>query len=335
MLSLDMSQAFDRLPRHHLATGMQMLNIDPLLSQLFLKWLDQATYHFQHRRVPCSVTTTQGVRQGCKASPLWTIFLAFLLARLDAALTPPDQPSWIKEHLITYADDILAMWVVQSQPQVSIAVMQMGTILDLLEAFGMHVNTAKSVVILRLSGRQSKTFKKKLLYKTAHGYSIRIPRANGTHTFLPVVTQHVYLGIQIGYHSFEDQTVAHRLKIGRTTFLRLRAWLLKRHTFPLHLRLALWIAYVRSACIHGLQATGLTFGGALKLHRHFAGDRRRIARSLAYITRESTVDLAFPCPSTTCRLFGQTNMIGNTYDGKAFNRMICCLFSILLHTMLG
>ena len=292
MLSLDMSQAFDRLPRHHLAAGLQLLEIDPALSQFFLKWLDQATYHFQHRRSPCSVTTTQGVRQGCKASPLeWTIFLVLLLTRLDTELTAADQSSWIKEHLITYADDLLAHWCVQSRTQVNNAVTNMGKVLDVLEAFGMIVNLSKSVVLLRLSGRQAKTIKKKLLIKTSQGLCIRVPRSNGTFTMLPVVSQHVYLGIQISYHNFEDQTVTHRLKIGRTTFLRLRAWLVKRHTFPLHLRLALWSACVRSASIYGLQATGLTSAGALKLHRQFAGDLRKIARSPNYISRETTADL--------------------------------------------
>ena len=70
LLSLDMSQAFDRLPRSHLCRGFDMLEVPPHLSQFFLRWLDEATYHFEHRRMPCSVTATQGVRQGCEASPL-------------------------------------------------------------------------------------------------------------------------------------------------------------------------------------------------------------------------------------------------------------------------
>ena len=48
MLSLDMSQAFDRLPRAHLAAGFQRLNLDPVLVQYFMHWLHEATYHFQH-----------------------------------------------------------------------------------------------------------------------------------------------------------------------------------------------------------------------------------------------------------------------------------------------
>ena len=291
MLSLDMSQAFDRLPRSHLAEGFQHLDIDPTLTSFFLHWLHEATYHFQHRGSKCSITTTQGVRQGCKASPLeWTIFLLLILTRLDAALTTPEHLSWVKQHLVTYADDLLAMWCISEKAHVHRAIAQIGTVLDVLADLGMQVNLSKSVVLLRLSGRQSQTMKKKLLIKTTTGYCLRIPRKHG-HTLLPVVPNHSYLGIKISYFQFEDQTLKHRLQIGRTAFVRLRPWLVQRHTFPLKLRIGLWVSCIRSACLHGLQATGLTPAGALRLHRHFASDIRRIAKSPSYVTHETTADL--------------------------------------------
>ena len=292
ILSLDMSQAFDRLPRDTLEAGLNELQVDPKLSQLFLKWLHQATYHFQHRRTPCSVPTSQGVRQGCKASPIeWTIFLTMLLRRLDAALTTPQRLSWIKEHLITYADDLLAMWTLHTHQDVSNAIRQIGVILDILADLGMQVNFNKSVLLMRLSGRSFQTLKEKLIQKRPGGWGILIPRATGTNTFLPLVDQHVYLGIQISFYNFEDQTLRYRLKIGRTAFLRLRPWLLQRHAFPLKLRIRLWQTCIQTACLYGLYATGLTAAGALKLHRHLACDIRRIARSPSFVTHEPTVDL--------------------------------------------
>ena len=101
----------------------------------------------------------------------------------------------------------------------------------------------------------------------------------------------MYLGIHIGFYNFEDQTLRYRLQIGRTAFLRLRPWLLKRHTFSLKLRVQLWQTCVRTACIYGLYATGLTSAGALKLHRRLASDIRRIARSPSFVTHEPTADL--------------------------------------------
>ena len=213
-----------------------------------------------------------------------------VLARLDAALTAPPLLSWVKQHLITYADDLLAMWCVNHRSQVIQSIKQIGIVLDILDDLGMTVNLTKSVVLLRLSGRQSQSLKKKLLVKTKTGCCIRVPRANG-HTLIPVVMQHTYLGIKIGYHQFEDQTLKYRLQIGRTAFVRLRPWLTQRHSFPLALRIKLWVTCVRTACSHGLQATGLTPSGALKLHRHFVGDLRRIAKSPNHITHETTTDL--------------------------------------------
>ena len=55
--------------------------------------------------------------------------------------------------------------------------------------------------------------------------------------------------------------------------------------------LQLWSTCVRSSCIHGLQAAGLTSTGATRLHRHFIADLRRIARSPSHLTHESTFDL--------------------------------------------
>ena len=99
------------------------------------------------------------------------------------------------------------------------------------------------------------------------------------------------LGIKISFHHFEDYTLKYCLHIGRIAFLRLRPWLLKRHSYPLALRLQLWQTCIRSSCLHGLQATGLTTSGLQKLHRHLIADLRRIARSPSHITHESTIDL--------------------------------------------
>ena len=292
MLSLDMSQAFDRLPRHLLAVGFDLLGVDGKLSQMFLKWLHQAAYHFQHRKIDCTVLTSQGVRQGCKASPLeWTIFLVVLMHRLDSAIPDAQQFAWVQKHLLTYADDLLARWILHSTFDFENALSQIGIVLDVLDALGMTVNLTKSVVLLRLSGRHTQMVRKKHLKMQAGQLCIVVPRTNGPPTLLPLVSQHVYLGIKISYYRFEDYTVSYRLQIGRAAFLRLRPWLLKRHDFPLSMRLNLWQTCVRTACLHGLQATGLTNPGLLRLHRQFAADIRRIAHSPCFITHESTADL--------------------------------------------
>ena len=218
----------------------------------------------------------------------WTIFLSAILLRLDACLSPHCRQSWIEKHMLTYADDLLSKWMVQSKADMSNAVKQVGIILDVLEECGMKINLTKSVILLRLSGRQSRSLKKKLISKQGTQIGIFFPRANGSQTFLPIVSTHGYLGIKISYHNFEEQTLQHRLHIGRIAFLRLRPWLTHRHAYPTQLRVQLWQTCVRSACLHGLQAIGLPPDGPLRIHRHFVTDLRRLAHSHSYHTHETT-----------------------------------------------
>ena len=139
------------------------------------------------------------------------------------------------------------------------ALVQIGIVLDVLPDLGMTVNLTRSVVLLRLSGRQSKTLKKKLLVKTNSGFSLRIPRANG-HTMLPVILQHTNLGIEISYFQFEPTDRTHCL-CSPSTVAHSKAHLSFEASY--------WfLGFVHSfsalACIHGLQATGLTSTGALR-----------------------------------------------------------------------
>ena len=333
MLSLDMSQALDRLPRNHLPAGFELLNVPSSLAQFFLQWLDQATYHFDHRRLKCSIVTSQGVRQGCKASPMeWTVFLMVLLTRLDANLCTETAQSWIEKHLLTYADDLLAKWNFQTKEEVSKALHQVGIILDVLEQLGMKINLNKSVLLLRLSGRQSRSLKKRLLVRQAGKIGLCIPRANGQTTFMPVVPNHVYLGIKIGYQNFEQQTLAYRLHIGRIAFLRLRPWLTHRHAYPLQLRVQLWQTCIRSACLHGLQALNactvtswLTSGRSLV---HIATTRMK---QLKHCCKDSICQ----CPFGTCRTRGSNSMTASSKAGKVSHMGTFLDGLTLLHTMLS
>ena len=48
ILSLHMSQAFDRLPRQHFYEGFQQSDIPEELQLLFMHWLHEARYHITH-----------------------------------------------------------------------------------------------------------------------------------------------------------------------------------------------------------------------------------------------------------------------------------------------
>ena len=292
LLSLDMSQAFDRLPRQHLLKGFQMTSVPEEIQLLFMHWLHYASYHIHHRGIDASVTSSRGVRQGCKASPMeWTIFLCTLMSTLDRAMPYPAAYSWVKEHLITYADDLIAMWEFATVSDIDMMLDQLCILLDTLSNLGMQVNFDKTVFLMRVQGTQARKALKRLIQHHGNKKWLCIDRPNKAQIRIPVVDTHTYLGTKISYYAFEDTTLTHRLNVGRAAFLRLRAWLLQRHTYPLKLRVQLWLTCVRSSCLHGLQAVGLTPLGAQRLHRRFVSDLRQIARSPSHITKETTLDL--------------------------------------------
>ena len=222
MLSLDMSEAFDRLPRQHLHAGFDLAGVPKQLALLFEHWLHNARYHIHHRGIDCTIPSNRGVRQGCKASPLeWSLFLCAILHALDQKMPFADVYSRAKEHLITYADDLIAMWLLSAPSDIFQMIQQIGILLDTLELMGMQVNLEKTAFLIRLSGRSVGNILKKIIVKQPSGRWIRIPRHDNRCTLIPVVDCHTYLGARISFFSFEDQTLSHRLHVGRATFLRL------------------------------------------------------------------------------------------------------------------
>ena len=108
-LSLDLSEAFDRMPRDRLGPGLDQVHCPPDLKVLHLAWLHGAAYHIDHRGQTCHIIPTRGTRQGCVASPLqWNVCLLDILMQF---LVRIDQPlEWLRAHLISYADDLVLKW---------------------------------------------------------------------------------------------------------------------------------------------------------------------------------------------------------------------------------
>ena len=138
------------------------------------------------------------------------------------------EASWIRQHLITYADDLIAKWTFASKAQVHQMVLEIGVLLDVLQDAGMEVDLAKTAFLWRLNGYQAKSIRKQFLVKRDSKVWLRVPTSNAAGTFIPVKQTHQYLGVIASFYAFEDQT----------------PWLLKRHSFPLSLRLSLWTTCV-------------------------------------------------------------------------------------------
>ena len=73
-LSLDLSKAFDRLPRSKLEEALQRINVHPDLIQLILYKDDYTS----------EIHTNSGIRQGCGLAPLlWTAYTLLTLETGD------------------------------------------------------------------------------------------------------------------------------------------------------------------------------------------------------------------------------------------------------------
>ena len=83
MLSLDLTQAFDRLPRSSLYEGLVTCGRPNTLALLLVNWLKDAKYDLNHRGLIAEIVTSCGVRQGCKGSPLeWNVLMTVILRAL-------------------------------------------------------------------------------------------------------------------------------------------------------------------------------------------------------------------------------------------------------------
>ena len=100
ILSLDMTGAFDSVPREHIRDSLLEAGIPESDVILILTWLHTSTYHLQHGNIPLKIVTDRGVRQGCVLSPLiWTCYTCYILRRLDESFNLRD--------VQLYADDFV------------------------------------------------------------------------------------------------------------------------------------------------------------------------------------------------------------------------------------
>ena len=91
MLSLDLSAAFDSVPRQQVQKSLIAAGVATQDIRMIMSWMEGSCYHLQHAQVNLSILTTKGVRQGCVLSPLiWTCFTCFVVYGLQDFLDLED-----------------------------------------------------------------------------------------------------------------------------------------------------------------------------------------------------------------------------------------------------
>ena len=64
-LSLDLSQAFDRLPRQLVVASLRDAQIPVEMINLVIAWHTGSQFHISHGRSDSTIAVHQGIRQGC------------------------------------------------------------------------------------------------------------------------------------------------------------------------------------------------------------------------------------------------------------------------------
>ena len=281
-LSLDLSKAYDRLPRASLLKSLERIQAPAELISLIMYIHDNALLVISKNDREAELSMGQGIRQGCGLSPLlWIGFTLLIFDRLQEVL-PADA-------LTGYADDFHAQWQFEHPRDFRNACANIPVILHTLRDLGMQIALDKTVILLAIKGRAAPQLLQDFTSKVKGQRCLSLSHPVGD-VHIPIKTSHSYLGIKISYHSFEQATMTHRLAQAWIAFRRLHVFL-KHRQVPLRKRLLLWQTTVWTIAQYGLTSVGVDHVSASQLLSQVHRQLRMVARSPAHISHESNESL--------------------------------------------
>jgi hypothetical protein len=128
---------------------------------------------------------------------------------------------WLQKHLSIYADDCHIGGTFRNPQEFDYLLQAIGILFSLLQEFDMTLNPNKSVAILALHGPKSRKTRAACVKRDHRGDLLKIPVPTQQHVLIPIKDKATYLGCIMSYHSFEDTTTWHRVKLAHIAFLRL------------------------------------------------------------------------------------------------------------------
>ena len=225
-ISLDHAKAFHSMDRCYIKPALTRCGLSLDEIHIIEQWHAQVTYHVQSSTGgSATIPTNQGIRQGCPIAP--TLWAAYMFLLMDAVREKFGE-AWLLEHLTRFADDTQCGWLFKSETELQKALSEAAQLLHLLVdmgPMGLTINDTKSASLLTIGGTHAAAIRKRL-------FSTQSPKIvlehGGKQWKLPIVRKRVYLGACISYHSFEDDTLDHRIKQACASFTRLRTSLLSK-----------------------------------------------------------------------------------------------------------
>ena len=287
-LTLDMTTAFDKLPRQSLADSLAWANVDDNLASLILDVHLACRYRVEHEGYSTLIDMKNGVRQGCTLAPLlWALFSVFLLSSIEQQL---GDTTWVRQGMTLFADDTHCAWQLQSQRDLRFMQQSLNVIFQVYRRHGMIINETKSAFIIRLGGTHGSKWLKDRV-RLVDGKRVVCLSHGLDSVEVPLVKQVKYLGIIVSYHDFETASVKHRLQSAGLSRQRLAKILHSSRYLTLQQRLQIYQVCIRSTLLYGVSCFKLPDKAIALLHRRDIKYIRAIAKSPVHITRESTQDL--------------------------------------------
>ena len=194
---LDMSTAFDVMPRADLQEALWEAGVPESPARLLLHWIDSSVYRIRINHLTTDIRSSRGVKQGCPVSPLlFAAYSTMITRRIDARLQEP----WTAQHATLYADDWHLSSLFHSRQQFDCICQRIGVVLAILSRHGMLVNAAKTAVILTTQGAQRRQVLGEFTRYLQEQRHLKV-QVSGQAIYLPMVRQAEYLGAIISHNN--------------------------------------------------------------------------------------------------------------------------------------
>ena len=282
---LDLTQAFDCVPRDRLNNAILALLPRADLASLLIEWHHDTSYHISHLNFEDELATTLGVRQGCPSAPLlWTLFLHHCMTEFDPSW------QWLCDHLTLFADDMQLSQLVQDENDVLTFLTKLGQFFDHLEACGLRLSAEKSVALLSLTGEAANKLQAKIVERSEQGVFLVVPTQTMGKIRVRLCKQASYLGVIVAYHQSSTLTMAHRLQAAKRNYGRVKHLFSRSSKLNLQTRSKLWHAVILPMMTYGIFGVGMTLPDFLKLQTMWIDQLRSVAHNHSHLTKLSHTD---------------------------------------------
>ena len=264
-ISLDLTKAFDSVPRSTLIQCLQQLQIPDNIKHPLIAFLAPSPCYVNHKQHQHHFQATRGLRQGSTDAPFaWSVLMWSICDHLSKS----HGLEWVQQHVTIYADDILLQWKFHSHDDYLKARQDIVHFFTILQQHGMQVNMSKSA-----------------LGTTYHIHT------KHHHLQFPLKSKHEYLGGIISYGAFVKYTYHKRQTQAKTLCDQLRQILRDNHHHSLPQRLSLYDSSVKTCLQYATLVCGLTPQTAQAYHALIMQHYRYIAKSPLHITHETNQQL--------------------------------------------